>query len=168
MIALEPFKEQDFERLISWIDCEEDLLQFAGAVFLYPLTTLQLAEYITSPDRIPFRIILTETNEVIGHCELNYMNEIPRLSRILIGKKEYRNKGYGKLIVQKMVEKIFNTHSCLSVELIVFDWNLNAINCYSRIGFIIREGWESISVCNDTRWRAISMILERDIWEYRS
>ena len=57
------------------------------------------------------------TKEVIGHCELNFENTLPRLSRILIADTCFRNKGYGKLIVNKMLQKIFLERGFIAADL---------------------------------------------------
>ncbi|WP_028979863.1 GNAT family N-acetyltransferase [Sporocytophaga myxococcoides] len=160
MITFEPFTPDDFDRLISWIENEEDLMQFAGPYFSYPLTKSQLDEYVNSKDRKPLKIKLTESGEYIGHCELNYTNKIPRLSRILIGQKESRNKGIGLNIVRGMIDQISQASESNVIELIVYDWNVNAINCYKKAGFYIRDNWEDIISINNKQWRAVSMYLE--------
>jgi len=45
MISLENFSENDFEKLISWVSNKEDLIQFAGSIFNFPLTKEQLNNY---------------------------------------------------------------------------------------------------------------------------
>ena len=62
MIKLEKFTEQDFERLINWIENEEILVQFSGGIFKFPLTKEQLNEYLYSENIISFKIINLETN----------------------------------------------------------------------------------------------------------
>ena len=104
MIKLEPFSSDDFLRLILWNDSKRKLTQFAGTLLTYPLTTTQLEKYSNNPQLFPKKIITLDTGEVIGHCELNFSNEIPRLSRILIGDENYRGKGFGKHIVNLMIE----------------------------------------------------------------
>ena len=46
MIELKPFTENDFPIFKSWIHSEEELFQFAGPIFTYPLTDEQLTKYI--------------------------------------------------------------------------------------------------------------------------
>ena len=72
MITLLPFEETDFDRFKSWIKSPEELLQFAGPYFTFPVTDEQLKKYIADLKRRPYKIISTETNNVIGHCELNF------------------------------------------------------------------------------------------------
>jgi RimJ/RimL family protein N-acetyltransferase len=138
MIKLEPFTSRDFLRLINWMDSEKELVQFAGPIFSYPLTEKQLTEYLDKEELIPKRIVDIESEEIIGHCELNFLNEFPRLSRILIGNENYRGKGLGKQLVDLMIDEIQKVKSTEKVELRVFEWNKNALELYKKKGFIIQ------------------------------
>jgi len=138
MIKLEPFTNKDFSRLINWIKSERELVQFAGPIFSYPLTESQLNEYLNKEELYPKKIIYIASGDIIGHCELNFINKIPRLSRILIGDENYRGKGLGKLLVELMIDEIQNIKSTNKVELRVFEWNKNALKLYEKNGFIIQ------------------------------
>jgi RimJ/RimL family protein N-acetyltransferase len=162
MIQLEKFTRGDFDRFISWIDSEEELVQFAGPLFTYPLSQRQLELYLTQQKKSPYRIKLIETNEIIGHCELNFENKVPRLSRILIGEKSLRNKGIGTYVVHEMIALIFSTTIHTAIDLNVFDWNNNAITCYEKIGFKIRPELRSSMLVSGKNWYALNMILSRD------
>ena len=85
------------------------------------------------------KIIHIESGEIIGHCELNFLNEYPRLSRILIGKKQNRGLGYGAKIIRLMVDAIQKEIPSKQVELRVFGYNTNTIKLYEKEGFIIQE-----------------------------
>ena len=47
MIKLVQFENTDFDRLISWVYSEEFMIQFAGPIFTFPLTTEQLELYVS-------------------------------------------------------------------------------------------------------------------------
>ncbi len=164
MIRLEKFIESDFDNLISWIKSEEELNQFAGPIFSFPLTTEQLKKYVNMTDKLPFKIILEETNETIGHCELNHENGNNRLSRILIGEQSARSKGYGKIVVAKMVEMLFEKCDVKEVDLNVYDWNLGAINCYENVGFKIDPGNSKKQIVNGKTWTILNMTMKRNNW----
>ena len=106
MLRLEPFTPKDFSRLIHWVGTKRELIQFAGDLFTFPLSEDQLQEYLSQKKLAPKKIIHTESGEVIGHCELNFLNEHLRLSRILIGNKQKRGRGYGTKIIQQMIDAI--------------------------------------------------------------
>ena len=46
MIELKPFTENDFEIFKAWAANAEELFQFAGPVFSFPLTDEQLRNYL--------------------------------------------------------------------------------------------------------------------------
>ena len=106
MLRLEPFAPNDFSRLIRWIDTKRELIQFAGDLFTFPLSKEQLHAYLSQKKLFPKKIIHIESGEVIGHCELKFLNEHPRLSRILIGNKQNRGRGYGTKIIHLMIDAI--------------------------------------------------------------
>jgi len=165
MIKLNKFEKSDFGRLKSWITNKKDLIQFAGSIFSFPLDDKQLEIYLHDKRRIPFKVILEDLNEVIGHCELNLENLIPRLSRILIGKEEMRNLGYGKAIVSELLEIAFNNFKTESVDLNVFDWNQQGIKCYQKIGFKFNEGMEVEYQMNNQKWTSKNMVITKQDWE---
>jgi hypothetical protein len=47
-IALSPFGSDDFDRLISWLATEDDLVAWCAGFFRYPLTHAQLEQYLES------------------------------------------------------------------------------------------------------------------------
>ena len=115
------------------------MIQFAGDLFTFPLSEDQLQEYLSQKKLAPKKIIHTESGEVIGHCELNFLNEHPRLSRILIGNKQKRGRGYGTKIIQLMIDAIQKEIPTKQVELRVFGYNTYAIKLYKKEGFVIQE-----------------------------
>ena len=97
MLKLETFTELDFDRLIDWFNSKKELTQFAASLFKFPLTRNQLFTYINTTDLYPYKIIHMESEKIIGHCELNFQNEI-KDNPELIGKyaqqfaAEFENK----------------------------------------------------------------------------
>lgn len=51
MIELKPFTEEDFEVIKSWVGNAEELFQFAGPIFSFPLTDIQLRKYLQMEDK---------------------------------------------------------------------------------------------------------------------
>lgn len=164
MIELVTFKEEDFDRFKSWIKSKDELLQFAGPIFTYPLTHEQLITYIHDNRRKSFKIVHTGTDEVIGHCELNLENKLPRLSRILIADSNKRGKGLGKLVVNKMLNKLFIEAGYTSADLTVFDWNTAAIKCYEQVGFQINPATINTQNNNGEEWTALNMVINKEKW----
>lgn len=161
MIHLEQFNQSDFQQLKNWISNEEELLQFAGTIFKFPLTDKQLLQYIRTEDVIPYKIVLNSTNEIIGHCELNLEKGNRRLSRILIGDKHQRGKSIGEAVVRKMAEQLFTYPETSQVDLNVYDWNQSAIRCYQKVGFTINPNKSSETIVNGKIWKGLNMILKK-------
>lgn len=165
MITIEKFNEKDFNRLIKWSHNEEILMQFAGPIFTFPLTTEQLNEYIKDRSRLSFKVI--SDGNVIGHAEISPSEEknTVKICRILIGEENERGKGYGKEIIKLLLKKSFNELNKGKAELNVFDWNIGAIKCYENIGFEINRSKSSISIVNGKEWIAINMRILKNNWE---
>jgi RimJ/RimL family protein N-acetyltransferase len=160
MINLEPFTKKDFSRLISWIDNKEELIQFAGPVFNFPLTEDQLEKYLENKNTNAFKVIETTSNQIIGHCEVYLTETSAKLSRILIGTKSFRGKGLGLEVVNLLLEKCFKEFKSSLVELNVYDWNIGAIKCYEKAGFVVNpEKSKNIEVNNKT-WTSINMFIK--------
>lgn len=165
-IKIEQFNKEDFSRLISWIDCEETLVQFAGPIFSFPLTNEQLEDYLTDPMRNAFKIINTTDNSVIGHAEIYLLkDDISKLCRILIGEKTNRGKGIGQKIVSELLKISFIKLGTSYAELNVYDWNISAIKCYEKMGFSINKGVNKAIVVNGNKWLSLNMTTNKTIWK---
>ena len=161
MIKLEPFTKDDFIRLISWIGNEEELIQFAGPTFAFPLTEDQLQKYLENQNTNAFKIVEQSSQKIIGHCEIYLTETSAKLCRILIGEKSFRGKGLGFELVNIMLDKCFNELNYYLVELNVYDWNTSAIKCYEKAGFIVNpEKTKTIEV-NGKTWTSINMFIKR-------
>lgn len=140
MIQLELFKEEDFSRLINWVDSEKLMYIFSAERFTFPLNHQQLTTYINTKDRIAYKIIDKKTKEVIGHADfskINFMSKNARICSVLIGESKNRNKGYGSQIINELVRVGFNKLKLHRIDLGVFDFNKKAIKCYKKCGFEI-------------------------------
>lgn len=159
VIRLESFSPNDFEKLISWVSNEEELIQFAGSIFNFPLTKEQLNDYIKIPGVNAYKVIYDNIH--IGHAEINFTeNNPPKLCRILIGDKIIRGRGLCQQIVIALLDVCKEKLSSHIVELNVFDWNESAISCYEKVGFKFnRERQKEISV-GDKKWISLNMRIE--------
>ncbi len=165
MVTLLHFEKSDFPLFKSWIGSARELLQFAGPYFSFPLTDQQLEKYITDPKRQIFKIADTATKEIIGHCELNFERNTPRLCRILIAKSSERNRGYGKSTVNALLRLLFIEGNYDTTDLNAYEWNSNAIRCYEGVGFRINENISSeVSIEGET-WKSLNMQIRKSEWK---
>lgn len=171
MIHLDKFTNSDFERFISWIDNESFMYQFAGPIFTFPLTISQLENYVSDINRKVFRVINQTTKKVIGHGEINRIdnkNNNARLCRILIADENDRNKGFGTMIIDELLKIGFGELGLHRIDLGVFEFNKSAIKCYEKSGFKI-EGLlrESFVIDNDFK-SVYNMSILREEWNLKT
>lgn len=165
MIRLEAFTIHDFDRLISWIKDEETLIQFGGALFTFPLTIEQLTRYVTDEKRHIYKVVNPARNITLGHAEIYFSEDgIPKLCRILIGEESLRGKGFGKQIIHKLLKISFNNNETKTVELNVFDWNIVAIKCYEKCGFVLNKNVRRMIQVNNKTWASVNMRIDKATW----
>ena len=164
MITLEKFEEANCELLISWVHSPEFLMQFAGPAFTFPLTREQLVKSLADLGRSAFQAINVNSGKMIGYAEINITEQGPYLGRILID-ESFRGKGFGKEIVQQLLDIAFGKMKQQIVRLRVFDWNISAIKCYEGVGFTIEPNNTLLTTVNGKTWTGLVMRITKDHWE---
>lgn len=165
MIRIEKFDRTFYSDLISWVESEEQLMQFAGPAFSFPLTNEQLDKSLSDKNRFAFRVVDDKTNRSIGHSEIFLVDKSAFLGRLLIADKEQRGKGLGQQIVSLLLDFIFSNLDRTKVELNVFDWNIGAIKCYEKVGFVINPDKKNERKIKTQVWTAINMSIDKFKWE---
>jgi RimJ/RimL family protein N-acetyltransferase len=160
MIGLQKFDHADYQQLISWISTEELLMQFAGPGFIFPLTIEQLNTSLSDKNRHAFKIVDTKKESVIGHAEVYVTEQTAYLGKIHIH-KDLRGMGIGQLIVRKLLDFAFTELGQSRVELNVFDWNVGAINCYQKVGFVFNPAKKTERTINGKVWTALNMVIQK-------
>ena len=167
-LKLAPFIIDDFERLINWSSDEKILIQFAGPIFTFPLTHVQLQAYIEHPLLKPLKVTDPQTDKVIGHCEMNFSNpNIPRISRVLIGEESDRGKGYGRALIEAIALRLFEDEKVKQSDLNVFKWNAAAISCYQKMGFVIGRVAPKVLTVEGELWEGYNMVLDRSVFAHK-
>src|SRR5690349_16252140 len=109
MIALQPFTHADIPLLLSWIDSEQLLREWAANSLFYPLTADQIERLLTQTHTEPRLYLYTAVTfpeqEPVGHIEIsvNSLNRAGRLCRVLIGPAHRRGSGLGTQMVQALL-----------------------------------------------------------------
>ncbi|MBO4507429.1 MAG: GNAT family N-acetyltransferase [Spirochaetaceae bacterium] len=75
-------------------------------------------------------VLENQEKEIIGYCVLDITRE-PKYMRQLFVKSLYRNNGYGKLLLKKVMEE----YRLKEIDLEVMQWNESAIRFYEHVGF---------------------------------
>jgi len=179
MIELLPFEREDFARLIEWVNPEsyEFMVQWAGFGFQLPLDDEQLEryrqgyEYDEIVQRRIFKAVDTTTNTVVGHIELNNINDERRtgtICRVLIGDSTLRGKGYGEQMMARMLDFGFKELGLRRIDLYVFDFNTAAIACYQKVGFVKVRYLREIRLVDEAWWSAFQMSVTSREWRLRN
>ena len=157
MIVLTPFKHEDFERLIRWIDSKELLVTIAGEDWTYPLTNGQLETYLDEAKSHSFNLYDPAQNTVIGHAEILVVSVgTCKIDKLLIDPAQ-RGKGICQSAINCLLHYAFDNLAVHTVELNVFDWNIAAIRCYEKCGFEINPEKQSTFQMGDQQWVALNM-----------
>lgn len=176
MIRLENMEYNDFKKIVEWNEgtTPDFLLQWSGPLFEYPLTEEQIIKYFDSyvskekDTLFIFKIIDTETNEMIGTIELDEKdttNKIGRIARFLIGEESHRGKGIGRQALSEVIGFGFKKLKLNKITLGVYDFNTNAIRCYERVGFKIEELKENYRKVESGCWNLFDMGITKEQWE---
>ena len=172
MVELKNFERSDFKQLINWIESPSFLLQWGGPQFDYPLNETQLEKYIENAnsenaETMIYKVIDNETGETIGHISLGKIdrkNKSARIGKVLIGDKNTRGKGIGQQMIKEILKIAFDELQLHRVSLGVFDFNVSAIACYERAGFIKEGLLRDSSKNGDDYWSLWEMSILENEW----
>lgn len=143
------------------------MMQFAGPAFSWPVTKEQLFMYLNTPNRLIYKVVDNQSMDVIGHAELNNIdnkNKSARICRILVGELKDRNKGYGKAIIKELVRIGFEELKLHRLDLGVFNFNKQAIKCYRDCGFEIEGLMKENFKVKEEYWSTYNMsLLNKDL-----
>jgi len=145
---------------------DEELAQLDAAIPLAMSYQQFLSEYsfelcYPNSNRHEFGVD-TLDGKHIGNCVYYNMNQAERKTEIgiMIGDREYWNKGYGTEVINALLERLFETTNLDRIYLNTLAWNLRAQKCFKKCGFVEtgrveRDGSEFlIMLLNRQEWEA--------------
>jgi RimJ/RimL family protein N-acetyltransferase len=138
-IAFRPFRyPEDASALLSWAASPDELLQWAGPRFRFPLDEWQLEEYAedVGEHRHLVSAVTCESGAVVGHVELRILREhdLGQVGRVAVAPAA-RGCGVATAMLDWLAARAFDELALHRLELVVFSFNEPARRCYSRIGF---------------------------------
>ncbi|MBT3228030.1 MAG: GNAT family N-acetyltransferase [Candidatus Marinimicrobia bacterium] len=168
MISLKKFEAGDIQRLIDWVPDADFLLQWSGPQYVYPLDVEQLTATLEKtkgahPPHFMFKAM--QGGDVVGHIELmrvDYVEKKGVLARVLIGARQYRGQGWGKMMIQLALDFAFQDLTLKNIDLGVFKFNNAAIQCYEQLGF---KTYKITPSLKDENWSLLRMKLDRNDWK---
>jgi RimJ/RimL family protein N-acetyltransferase len=129
------------------------------------LTNKQLDNSLSDNKRFAFQVVDASVQRTIGHAEIYLSEQSAFLGRILIGEKELRGMGIGQQIVNHLLDFTFTELKQQTVELNVFDWNVSAIKCYEKAGFVFNLNKRAERKVNGQTWIALNMYINKQKWK---
>ncbi|NGP46706.1 GNAT family N-acetyltransferase [Bacillaceae bacterium SIJ1] len=162
----------DISFLQSHANTAEELSQWAGSSYTFPLTEEQVKRALAKgdeekPTELHWVVIDESSNDIAGHVMLSHIereNETARISHVLVSEKQ-RGKKIGEKLIHWAVTYGFEELNLHRLGLGVFDFNLPAKRCYERYGFQVDGHLRDVRKVNDTFWSIYEMSLLRPEWK---
>lgn len=175
MINLDLLEKKNFKKIIKWNvnKSADDLLQWAGPVYNYPLTLAQVEYYFLNEVKkdnsniFVYQIRLINTDQIIGTVELREIsknNKVGKICRLLIGENYNRGKGIGTEVLKEVLRIGFEDMRFQKITLGVFDFNHSAIKCYENIGFTKEKFLENVRKSSTGYWNLYEMEISKTKW----
>jgi len=136
---LSPCSIEDAEAWTKWDnDLEVTIPLGEEAYMLYSLEReKEMMSNMLKKESYVFDIVDIKEERLIGRCMLFNMDHVNRTAMfgIVIGEKEYWNRGYGKEATSLLLDYGFNLLNLHSIMLGVYSFNNRALRCYRGVGF---------------------------------
>jgi RimJ/RimL family protein N-acetyltransferase len=163
-IRLREKKLSDVRNDYRW-QADPELARLDAAPVLIQSFSLYLLDYAASLHQSQFNRypLAVETLEGIhiGNCTFYDIDEKKGEAQlgIMIGNREYWDKGYGTDTVKAMVDHAFRSTKVRRLYLKTLDWNLRAQKCFARCGF------KTFGHLRRNSYKFVLMDLKREQWE---
>lgn len=175
MIKLSLIEIEDLGKIVEWNENKSDdyLLQWAGPIYNYPLTLVQVENYFFNEVKkdnsniFVYKIQLSDTDEIIGTVELRQIDEnkkTGKVCRFLIGYEGIRGRGIGTEALKEILRIGFEDLNFEKITLGVFDFNQGAIKCYENAGFTKAKLIENARKTTSGYWNLYEMAISKDMW----
>ena len=172
-IELQRIRKEDMTALLHWASTYEQMVQWSGPWnFRFPLDERQMAEFFLKEtvddglNRMEFKAVHTGTQQMVGQTGFSRIRQRTRCGHLgpVIVDPSMRAKGVGTQMVCETVRIGFEDLGLHRIELVVFDFNHQAISCYERVGFR-REGLlRNIVNVNGSWWHWVAMSILEHEW----
>ena len=172
-MKLEPVQSPDLDRLLSWVDSPELMLQWAGPRFSWPLSKEQLQTNLLesegpTPTVLAFNAVsvdgvMTAYGEI---TRIDRTNRSANLARLLVA-PESRALGIGSWVVAELLWITFEQLYLHRVALNVFSFNTAAIRAYERSGFRHEGTLRDAYVVGGRFWSLNMMSILEPEWRKR-
>lgn len=165
MVRLRPFKRQDAEKILPWLEDERVMALWCAGIFQFPLTKEQLVRRLEQSENRADEWVMAgvdEQGEVIGHLYMwpDFQKESLHLGMIVVDSSR-RGQGLGRQMLEKAASYAFDILEVRQVTLGVFDCNPQAAACYQSAGFSADYVEEHAAEYHGEHWNRIHMVRKR-------
>ena len=170
-IVLREYRWEDLPEIRTWVN-DPEVTGYLSDVFLFPNTMHDTETFLRkmiegTSEMKGFIIADKETLSYIGQIDLikiDWKNRNAILG-IVIGKKAYWGKGYGREAIQLLQGFVFDSLNLHRLELDVFAFNQRAIKCYLACGFKEEGRMRQKKFANGQYWDIIKMGILKSEYE---
>lgn len=152
-VCLRAYKEEDIPIVTKFVN-DGELKKLLAPGIPFPITLWEEDEWVKSQKgnkngEYNFAIEDIETNNYIGGCGINEVNWTTRVATvgIMVGDKDYWNKGYGTDAMKVLMKFIFDNMNIRKIKLNVFSFNIRAQRCYEKCGFKVEGAIHCLLTC---------------------
>ncbi|MFA6421863.1 MAG: GNAT family protein [Candidatus Buchananbacteria bacterium] len=161
-IILKPINLKEAPSFVKWFQ-DEEVIKFLGRQNK-GLTLVKEKQYIKKIAENKEQVlwsIYTKDGVHIGSTDLHSLSKENKKTEwgIMIGDKNYWNKGYGQDVLKTIIKYSFNTLKLNRFGLSVYEGNIGGIKCYAKCG-LKKEGIKRQSIYRYGRfWDEIIMAM---------
>ncbi len=169
-LELGPVQREYLLKYVEWLnDWEVSRFLMPGIPFLLNLDdeTDWFERRRQDKDNIVFAILALPEKQLIGNCGVHRLDWKNRSAvfGIVIGEKNYWNKGYGTDATRTLLRFAFEQLGLNRMELEVYDFNPRAIRAYEKAGFR-RDGVRRQALYRDGKFHDVYLMgILREDWD---
>ena len=140
MVRIRPFKREDMDSLLRWLEDERTVALWRADRFVWPVTPEQLERYYRDFEEDGSKAAFTaldEAGRAFGHFSIRDMDwgENRGHMGFIITDPELRGRGLGRQMVHQALRYGFEILGLSRITLGVYDCNGAARRCYEAEGF---------------------------------
>ena len=134
---LSPMNPEDAPKYVGWFNDLEVAVNLKTQMNINLVSEREFLEKNLKEGSPFFAIVDLATDKLIGNCGLHDIGWIGRHAEfgILIGEKDYWNKGYGEEATRLILDYGFNIINLHNIFLKVLEFNKRAVRAYEKAGF---------------------------------
>lgn len=164
MLRLKPYKKQDADAVVNWVEDEKTLHLWSGDRYdKFPISAEDMNRLYTKHEEQGDFYAMTAWDEtgIVGHFAFRFIEENVLLLMFVIIAPDKRGFGYGKEMLNLALHYAFDILRVEKVTLCVFENNESAYHCYEALGF--HETKENPGKCQvmGEIWNRLTMEITR-------